>query len=204
MKTNWKRCSKCHDLKQLNEFWDQGTYKRSWCKTCITESIDKNKKREYDKNRYENYKIKKIVNKVDHVCMRCEKKYANVRNNQLYWCFDCLSKYEKENKQVIKIEVIDVRRRNYNLLWNDYKDIELNGKTIEGFLYDFINGLENRKIIDSVAKENILNIANLNGKEDIIKRLVNEIELFLDYEENSDDLLVDFPYKKYLNELTST
>ena len=202
MKTNWKRCSNCHDLKPLSEFWKQGEYIRSWCKTCISEGVDKNKKKEYDKLRYENYKIKNIKNKIDYVCMRCEKKYANVRNNQLYWCFSCLEKYEEENKQKITVEIIDVRRRNYKLLWSDYKGIEINGKTIEGYLYDFVNNLENRNIIDSISKENILNITNLNNKESVIKRLIDDIELFLDYEESSDDLLVDFPYKRYLYELT--
>lgn len=202
MKTNWKRCNSCHNLKPLNEFWRHGIYYRSRCKECLSKEVDKKKKKEYDKKRYENFKINKVKNKIDYVCMRCEKRYANVRNNQLYWCFNCLGKYEKENKQKILVEIIDVRRRKYKLLWNDYKDIEVGGKTIEGFLYDFINNLENRNIIDSVAKENILSISNLNDKEDIIKKLINDIELFLDYEESSDKLLVDFPYKKYLLELT--
>jgi len=104
---NWKRCDVCHDMKNLSEYWKQGNSYRNTCKSCMkliyNNPEKKQKKKEYDKARYEkNKSIKKDII----ICMRCDKYQANVRNNQLYWCFNCLEKYEREWKQKIKVEVI--------------------------------------------------------------------------------------------------
>jgi len=155
-------------------------------------------KKEYDKKRYNKIKEERLKNGIDHLCMRCEERYANVLNNQLYWCFNCLEKYEKEYKCKIKVEVIDNRKRLFSLPFNKYKNDIIGTKTIEGYFYDFINSLENRGVIDDLAKSKILELSNLDKKEKVIMKLINDINIFLDYEESSDDKLVDFPYKKYL------
>lgn len=109
----WKRCTKCKVLKRINNFWKQGDSHRSRCIDCLTKSIDKEKKKEYDKERY--LKRKNKIAKEEPICSRCQKKFANVKNNQIFWCFNCLLKYEKEYKRKIPVEIIDMRRRKYNV-----------------------------------------------------------------------------------------
>lgn len=70
----------------------------------MKKGIDKEKKSEYDKIRYQ--KIKKEKKDTRHICMRCGKYFANVKNGELEWCFHCLEHYEKVYKQKIKVEVI--------------------------------------------------------------------------------------------------
>lgn len=79
----------------------------SKCKKCIKEENKEKKeiKKEYDKKRYLEKKKKKKNEKI--ICMRCNKYYVNVKNNELYWCFHCLEKYENELNQKIKVEIID-------------------------------------------------------------------------------------------------
>ena len=103
---NWIRCKECNDLKQEVEYYKNGNARRRICKACMQKKyfLDKNKKKEYDKQRYE--QIKKNKKETRNVCMRCGKYYVNVRNNQLEWCFHCLEKYEKEYKLKIKVEVV--------------------------------------------------------------------------------------------------
>jgi len=102
----WKRCSICNDLKTIDNFYKKYDGYSSACKKCIKEKniINKDIKKEYDRKRY--LKKKKEKQLEDIVCMRCDLFYANVKNNQLYWCFHCLEKYEKELKQSLKVEVI--------------------------------------------------------------------------------------------------
>lgn len=102
----WIRCNVCGNLKQEVEYYKAGEGFRKTCKTCMKEkySVDKEKKAEYDKQRYEKKKKEKKENR--HICMRCQKYFANVRNGQLEWCFHCLKHYEKVYNQKIKVEVI--------------------------------------------------------------------------------------------------
>jgi len=104
----WIRCNVCKDLKQEVEYYNNGDEKRKVCKKCMKEKyfLDKEKKKEYDKQRYFKNKKSKYDNK--HICMRCGKNYINVRNNELEWCFHCLRKYEREWKQKIKVEVLSL------------------------------------------------------------------------------------------------
>lgn len=103
----WIRCNVCKDLKQEVDYYMAGDERRKTCKKCMKEKyfLDKEKKKEYDRQRYIKLKENKVDNR--HICMRCGKYYINVRNNQLEWCFHCLRKYEKEWKQKIKVEVIN-------------------------------------------------------------------------------------------------
>lgn len=111
----WKRCTKCGDLKPVDRFWHKGNGYQSKCIECskIEYRENKEKKKKYDKERYQ--KIKKEHHQEEFVCMRCDEFVANVRNNQLYWCFHCLAKYEKELKQPIEVQVINpvIRRSKY-------------------------------------------------------------------------------------------
>lgn len=111
----WKRCSKCGDLKPVSSFWKKGNGYQSKCIKCLkAEYIDnKEQKKEYDRKRYQKNKTK--TKKEEYVCMRCDEFVANVRNNQLYWCFHCLKKYEEEWKQPIEVRVINpvIRRSEY-------------------------------------------------------------------------------------------
>lgn len=93
-------------MKYITEYYKQNDYYRSVCKSCMKLKIDKKKKKVYDHNRYLKLKKKKIFKK-KLVCMRCDKYVANVRNNELYWCFHCLEKYEVEWKQKIKVEILN-------------------------------------------------------------------------------------------------
>jgi hypothetical protein len=103
---SWKRCKDCKLLleKEVNFYEiDSGRY-FSICKKCVKKNNDlkKEKKKEYDKKRY----LKKKKEERD-ICMRCDKYYANVKNNELLWCFHCLEKYEKELDIKLKIEIIN-------------------------------------------------------------------------------------------------
>lgn len=102
----WIRCNVCGDLKQEIEYYKNGDDRRKTCKKCMKEkyNIDKKKKKEYDRQRYLKLKEKKIETK--NTCMRCGKYYANVRHNQLEWCFYCLFKYEKQYNRKFKVEII--------------------------------------------------------------------------------------------------
>jgi hypothetical protein len=105
----WKRCKSCGNLKAIDNFWKKHGEPRDYCIECERKKVDKEKKKEYDRNRYSKTKKRKPKEKI--VCFRCGTNIANVKNNQLYWCFDCLKKYEEEYKQKIKVEIIDSHRR---------------------------------------------------------------------------------------------
>ena len=113
----WKRCSRCKDLKPIERFWRKGDSYQSKCIDCMKIEYRENreKKREYDRLRYEKTKREKEENEKEYVCMRCDEFVANVRNNELYWCFHCLFTYQDEWKQKIKVEVINpvIRRSKY-------------------------------------------------------------------------------------------
>ncbi len=103
----WKRCSKCKNLKPVECFWRQGDGYRSQCKDCMREKLYtkeyKDKKKVYDKKRYLKNKTNK---KKKFICMRCDKKEAKVKHGVMFWCFDCLFKYEEENNQKLSVEVL--------------------------------------------------------------------------------------------------
>lgn len=102
----WIRCNVCGDLKQEVEYYKNGDGRRKTCKQCMKNkySIDKENKKEYDRERYLKKKQEKKENR--HICMRCGKYYVNVKNGELEWCFHCLQHYEKVYSQKIKVEVI--------------------------------------------------------------------------------------------------
>jgi len=102
----WIRCNVCHNLKQEVEYYKNGDERRKTCKECMKNKyfVDKEKKAEYDKKRY--YKIKENKQDARHICMRCGEYYANVKNNELEWCFHCLEHYEQVYNQKIKVEII--------------------------------------------------------------------------------------------------
>jgi len=112
----WKRCGKCKDVKPIDCFWRKGNSYQSKCIDCMKLEYQENKekKKEYDRIRYQKVKEEK-EKKIEYVCMRCEEFVANIKHNVMYWCFHCLFKYEKESRQKILTEVINpvIRRSKY-------------------------------------------------------------------------------------------
>lgn len=118
----WIRCKSCGDLKQEIEFYKLGDERRNVCKKCMHDKYfsNKEKKAKYDKERYE--KKKREEKDERHICMRCGKYYANVRNNELEWCFHCLKHYEEVYEQKIKVEIILPYYRRVKNVWNEEQE----------------------------------------------------------------------------------
>lgn len=192
----WKRCSKCGNLKRIDNFWKQGDKRRSACSKCLTEQVDKNKKKKYDKNRY--LKNKKKIAKEEPICSKCQNRFANVKNNQIYWCFNCLLKYEKEYERKIPVEIIDIRRRKYvQLIKEKNKEESHLLNSFKKILLQFIEKIEHKNIIDEKLKYEILQLSVLWNKQEVIEDMIKKIKVFKDYDEKE----VNFPYKYYLQVL---
>jgi hypothetical protein len=184
----WQRCNKCGNMKPLDSFWKINKKPRKICIDCEKKYQEENKerKKEYDKSRYKESKDRTEIP----TCFRCGKHKANVINNQLYWCFNCLKKYEKEYGQKIKVEILDTKKRKVKMsALSNYEFAKLVEK--------FVDKLENQGILDKELKSDIIEASNALNKEEIVAELIQQIKIFKDYDEKE----VNFPYKKYVERL---
>ena len=98
---DWKRCSKCNNLKRSSEFYESRYGKYGICKDCLKKSREPKKelKKLYDKKHY--------IKKVREVCSLCKKHYSNVELNSKHYCLKCL----KENTVTSNLKVVSLAIR---------------------------------------------------------------------------------------------
>lgn len=195
----WKRCNRCQNLKPIDNFWKKGNGYQSKCIKCMKMEYQQNKdkKKEYDKIRYQKVREEK-EKEIEFICMRCEEFVANVKNNVMYWCFHCLFKYENESKQKIPVEIINpvIRRSKYFEERKMFSLSKPDKEKMEKLLKNFTLKLEDKDLFDEKIKNSIIKLSNIENKEEIMQDFISKIETHKSYD---DEAGIQFPYKGYID-----